>query len=242
MKVLIGIVLLAGLIGSSAEKKVAPEPPIDLDSVDIDSVVEFRAFQRSTTALPKSDGRILITLDDITRGQTRTSLSWKKGGGIVAVRSLKVNDIVSFEVNGYSYKLELHHLRNKLVGNDSATFRIWADTPEMTRIISVNKSIQDLIFTMLLIPEATFIRNGKEYGAFDAALHLERKWKANRSKVKTVDDFITIVATKSSITGKPYLIRMADGTEVETAKWFKGDVALWRKYLKGAAVKENDDK
>ncbi len=61
---------------------------------------------------------------------------------------------------------------------------------------------------------AVFIRNGKEYDAGIAARFLRTKWHVNADKVKTAEDFVEKIASKSSTTGTPYRIRMKDGTEI----------------------------
>jgi len=65
-----------------------------------------------------------------------------------------------------------------------------------------------------------FIRNGREYNARAASDHLRLKLKFAGSKVKTAEDFIEFCASKSSITGEPYLIRLADGTTVKSEIFF----------------------
>src|SRR5206468_5755486 len=56
-----------------------------------------------------------------------------------------------------------------------------------------------------------FIRNGTEYSGAGAAQHLRDKLGKAGNRVKTTEDFITGVASKSYITGKPYLVKFADG-------------------------------
>jgi hypothetical protein len=58
--------------------------------------------------------------------------------------------------------------------------------------------------------DATFVRNGKTYDAKTAAEFLRRKWKANDADVATANDFIEKIASKSSTSGKPYLIRFKE--------------------------------
>ncbi len=53
-----------------AEQDVPARPPLALDSP-----VEFSVSQRSTTPLPKSDGKLLLTLDEITTGEAFHNLS-----------------------------------------------------------------------------------------------------------------------------------------------------------------------
>ena len=69
--------------------------------------------------------------------------------------------------------------------------------------------------------DVTFIRNGTEHSPTEAQAHLQDKLKAAGSKVKTSEDFITLLASKSFQTGKAYLIKMKDGKTVELAAWLR---------------------
>jgi len=74
-------------------------------------------------------------------------------------------------------------------------------------------------------PDITFVRNGEEHDGAWAKQHLEEKLKAAKPEVKTADEFIANIASTSSHTGKPYLIKMKDGTTVEAGKWLKQKLA-----------------
>ncbi|KGQ20067.1 hypothetical protein LF41_2234 [Lysobacter dokdonensis DS-58] len=67
-----------------------------------------------------------------------------------------------------------------------------------------------------------FIRNGTEYSAADAAAHLQRKRKAAGNRIKTPEQFIDKLGARSSMTGKPYRVRLASGTEMDSAAWLNG--------------------
>lgn len=58
---------------------------------------------------------------------------------------------------------------------------------------------------------ATFVRNGKDYGATEAAKHLQYKREKAGDRIKTADDFIRLCASHSFLSGDAYLIRFADG-------------------------------
>ena len=79
--------------------------------------------------------------------------------------------------------------------------------------------VQYLIGHIQSLKDAAFIRNGSTYGSRIAAYFLKKKWEANQDKIRTADDFIETVATKSSTTGMPYLIRFKNGKEVECGKY-----------------------
>ena len=58
---------------------------------------------------------------------------------------------------------------------------------------------------------AVFIRNGDELKTAEAADHMELKLKKSGGKVKTAIQFIAYCASKSSLSGKDYQARLADG-------------------------------
>ena len=80
--------------------------------------------------------------------------------------------------------------------------------------------IEHLISSVEKLEGAKFIRNGNEYNPKDAGSHLRMKLGKAGDKVKTAEAFIDGIASKSSTSGKPYQIRKADGTVVETKPYF----------------------
>ena len=86
---------------------------------------------------------------------------------------------------------------------------------------SETAKIQYLIASIGELNGAKFIRNGSEYEAQVAASHLRLKLKAAGAKVNTAEDFIQYCASKSSISGEPYLIRLADGTTLKSEVFFR---------------------
>ena len=87
--------------------------------------------------------------------------------------------------------------------------------------LSEAQKIQALIHSVETLKGAVFIRNGSEYDAAKAAEHLRRKLDYAGSKIRTADQFIDKLATGSSMTGRPYQIRFADGRTVESAVFFR---------------------
>ena len=80
--------------------------------------------------------------------------------------------------------------------------------------------IEHLISTVEAFKGAVFIRNGTEYDTKEAGSHLRMKLGKAGDKVKTAEDFIDGLASKSSTSGKPYQIRKADGTVVDARPYF----------------------
>jgi membrane-bound lytic murein transglycosylase len=88
--------------------------------------------------------------------------------------------------------------------------------------------IESLIAAVEKLPDATFVRNGKAYKPATAAKFLRGKWDDRAREVRTADDFIVKVASKSGTTGRPYLVRFADGREITTAEFFRAELAKMR--------------
>jgi Family of unknown function (DUF5329) len=75
-----------------------------------------------------------------------------------------------------------------------------------------------------------FIRNGTEYSGAEGAQHLRDKLAKAGDCVKTTEDFITGVASTSCITGKPYLVKFADGHTQPTGDWLRAHLSEVRKH------------
>lgn len=90
-----------------------------------------------------------------------------------------------------------------------------ATTPE-------EQKIEDLLARVAGQPDMQFIRNGQAYDAATAVSFLRGKWDRQRAEIKTLRDFIEKVATKSSTTGQPYLIKFKDGHAIACREFLNG--------------------
>jgi hypothetical protein len=77
--------------------------------------------------------------------------------------------------------------------------------------------------------EARFLRNGKEYSSQEGADHLRYKLGQAGDRVKTAEDFIQGIGTKSYFSGKPYLMKQKDGTTTEVGPWLTKLLVEYRK-------------
>jgi hypothetical protein len=99
--------------------------------------------------------------------------------------------------------------------------RIIAILLPLVFIIAVNaqqelteeQKIEHLISFVKNLQGATFIRNGSEHSASDAADHLKMKRNKAGTRIKTAKDFIDKVASKSTVSGEFYMIRFANGKQ-----------------------------
>ena len=95
-----------------------------------------------------------------------------------------------------------------------------AAAPAMKPAMNETQKIEALIAAVEHESGATFIRNGSEHKPTEAASHLRLKWKNAGKRVRNAEDFIRYCATGSSMSGKPYRIRLADGRELASADYF----------------------
>ena len=92
--------------------------------------------------------------------------------------------------------------------------------------------IQKLIEHVKGLKDAVFVRNSVEYDAATAAKFLQAKWDASSGQIGSAREFIDKVATKSSTTGKPYLIRLKQGDatkDVKSGEYLRDQLALLEK-------------
>lgn len=95
-----------------------------------------------------------------------------------------------------------------------------ATVPATQGALSETAKIQALISTVERSDSLVFIRNGSAHDPVQAASHLRLKWKNAGKRVRTAEDFIRYCATGSSMSGKPYQIRFADGRVEDSAVYF----------------------
>lgn len=80
--------------------------------------------------------------------------------------------------------------------------------------------IEYLITSIENLKGAKFIRNGTEHDGKEAAEHLRMKLQKAGDRVRTADDFIRLCASKSWLSGKPYMIRSSDGKTINSEEFF----------------------
>jgi Family of unknown function (DUF5329) len=86
----------------------------------------------------------------------------------------------------------------------------------------------DYLLRFVETSDCRFIRAGIEYPPKEAADHLRMKLGKAGRRVKTAEDFIAGIASKSYLTGKPYQIKQADGTVQAAGPWLTQALARHR--------------
>jgi hypothetical protein len=73
----------------------------------------------------------------------------------------------------------------------------------------------------------TFVRNGVEADATAARKHLVTKYAYEKSGVNSAEDFIRLVASRSSWTGEPYVVRCGN-SQFLSADWLADELHRYR--------------
>lgn len=92
----------------------------------------------------------------------------------------------------------------------------------------------DHLISFVRESKLAFIRNGTVYDGPAAADHIVMKYAEVKGRMSTADEFIDDVASKSSLTGKPYMIRWPDQSLAPAADWLHEELKKYRKGLKKA--------
>jgi hypothetical protein len=94
--------------------------------------------------------------------------------------------------------------------------------------LNLNTSVEYLL-SYIRSSNLTFVRNGNTFSSDIAAEHIKHKYEYNKKDIHSAEDFIELAATKSSLTGEPYLVNIGDGTSKPVADWLAEELARYRK-------------
>ena len=76
--------------------------------------------------------------------------------------------------------------------------------------------------------ELVFIRNGKQHTPEEAYRHMLRKYGHFKKKIDSAESFIEYSATKSTMSGKKYVIRLPDGNEEFAQDYLLDELSRFR--------------
>jgi len=94
-----------------------------------------------------------------------------------------------------------------------------------------DERIEYLLAVVSGLHDAQFIRNGAAYDSAAAVDHLRAKLRWAGSHVQTAEDFIRLCASQSSVSGKPYEIRFANGQQLLSADFLRQQLAQFDKRM-----------
>jgi len=78
--------------------------------------------------------------------------------------------------------------------------------------------------------ECTYIRNGSEHNGVDAAAHIKKKYDYynDKGKIHSAEDFIRLSASRSTMSGRKYMISCPCEAKVESGKWLLKELKQYR--------------
>ena len=106
-------------------------------------------------------------------------------------------------------------------------------------VLAVENEEIEFLLSYIAASDCIFKRNNKQHQAQEAREHLEMKYKHAGKHIKTADDFIEKIASKSSITRRKYAVQCT-GVELSAEQWLKQALASHRAFKKN--MKKKGDK
>ncbi|MDP9933006.1 DUF5329 family protein [Variovorax paradoxus] len=100
---------------------------------------------------------------------------------------------------------------------------------QATPSASEQKLIDTLILRVSNMKTMTFMRNGDEHNAADAAKHMQAKFDHFKDEIVTAEDFIDRCASRSEMTGKPYQVKMPNGAVRDAKEFLTAELRTLRK-------------
>ena len=77
----------------------------------------------------------------------------------------------------------------------------------------------DYLLSSIGSSKCTFIRNGKRYNSQDAEAHLRMKYRKGKRYASSSENFISRLASASSISKKPYYMECDGKARVPSGDW-----------------------
>lgn len=96
--------------------------------------------------------------------------------------------------------------------------------------VLVDKTIQHLI-AYVAHSDLAFVRNARQYTGKEASEHIRRKYAHFREEIRMPEDFIELCASRSLVSGKPYLVINQKGETIGTKEWLTAELELYKKTI-----------
>ncbi len=183
--------------------------------------MDITLLQRHSIDVAGYRTNLHVKIDDITAKQTVITLS---NSNIILQQSIHEGDTFVFEFDGVGYIIECKKLINHLLDEDNGIFTITKDSANKKVYVLTEKEKIEKLLYIIAHTNLTFIRNGDEHKPAEAAAHLRSKWDYAKNDIHTVNDFIEKIGSKSSSSGKPYEVKLPNGTIILAEKWMKDEI------------------
>jgi len=81
--------------------------------------------------------------------------------------------------------------------------------------------------------ECQYERNGTSHTGKDAAEHIKKKYEYFKDKIDSTEKFIELSATKSTMSGKYYMILCKGNSKIKSQDWLLQELTQYRKKNSG---------
>ena len=99
---------------------------------------------------------------------------------------------------------------------------VFADVP-----VSQRAEVEHL-FEYVRTSKCQIERNGQLYAAAAAQEHMQKKYEHFRDEIDSTEKFIDLVASRSELSKKPYLVRCGSKMAMPTRGWLLAELARFR--------------
>lgn len=180
----------------------------------------FELVQRAGTTFPGYTEDLVIDIGDITQGQTILTLHFGKEK--ILEQSIHEGEKLAFDIENEQYVFLCERFKNKLIGNDRGTFRIVhaKSVEQKSSLLKERKKIETLLL-MIEKSDVKFIRNDEIHSPKEAAIHLRSKYERVKDEIRSYDEFISEIASKSTVSGEDYFIQLKSGEKMKAFDWYK---------------------
>ncbi len=172
-------------------------------------------YQRTQREIPDSNGTLWLHIDDITGGAVRVSLRTSSPHRLIEDQRIGPGEGAPFEVGGVRYVVGCENLINKLIGNDLGRFRVcrdfeWEHRRAERFIDRVGRSDAAFLVSVEELTGPAFA------GRLNAGL-------GAASEGFRFDTFFETVANAPAADGRRPQVRIADGSTIDLATWWKNE-------------------
>jgi hypothetical protein len=110
----------------------------------------------------------------------------------------------------------------------SALVLLLAPISHGSEAVLADKTIQHMI-AHVARSDVVFVRNSQKYSGKEAAEHMQKKYAHFKDKIRTPEDFIELCASRSLLSGKPYLVINEKGEAIGSKEWLTAELERYKR-------------
>ena len=122
--------------------------------------LEFTVSQDSSKAIPGSDGRLRLVLQDITGGRVRMAVVRAEGDSEISSTSSAAGDVLSFPFDGQKWQIRVKRLFNFVLDEDYGVFVVAYPAPPES---GSGEKASDGVIDVMSFPEDLTVEKGESF-------------------------------------------------------------------------------